>query len=102
MTLLTAAGGGVDAGAAAAIAHVEEPSHGEAVQADPIEPKLKAPGTNLLTLRYDELLSIFAFKVNLRRYTTVVPMKESEKLEIALLTAEASVGRFTLSNLHRC
>jgi len=28
---------------------------------------LKAPGTKLLKLEYDELLSIFAFKLNLRR-----------------------------------
>jgi len=42
---------------------------GEAVQADPIKPKLKPPGTNLLTLKHDELLSNFAFKFNLRRHS---------------------------------
>jgi len=31
--------------------------------------KLKAPGTFLLTLKYDEPLSTFASKFNLRRYT---------------------------------
>ena len=33
-----------------------------------MKPELKAPGTNLLTLHYDEPLSTFAFKFNLRRY----------------------------------
>ena len=30
---------------------------------------LKAPGNNCLKLKYDKLLSSFAFKFNLRRYT---------------------------------
>ena len=34
-----------------------------------MNPELKAPGTNLLTLKYDELLSTFAYNFNLRRYT---------------------------------
>ena len=34
-------------------------------------PVLKAPGSVLLKLIYDELLSIFAFKFNLRRYSKV-------------------------------
>jgi len=38
------------------------------VQVDPIKPTLKPPGTNRLKLKYDDLLSIFAFKFNLRRY----------------------------------
>jgi hypothetical protein len=33
-----------------------------------MEPELKAPGANLLTLKYDELLSRFAFNFNLRLY----------------------------------
>jgi len=44
---------------------------GEAVQVDPIKPKLKPPGTKRLKLKYDELLSTFAFKFNLRRYSWV-------------------------------
>jgi len=39
------------------------------VQVDPIKPTLKAPGTRRLRLNYDELLSSFAFKFNLRRYS---------------------------------
>jgi hypothetical protein len=41
---------------------------GRAVQIDPIKCTLKVPGTNPLTLEYDEQLSTFAFKFNLRRY----------------------------------
>ena len=44
---------------------------GRAVQVDPINPTLKAPRNERLTLKYDELLSTFAFKFNLRRYTVV-------------------------------
>jgi hypothetical protein len=40
------------------------------VQVDPIKSTLKAPGTNPLTLKYDEPLSTFAFKFNLRRNTS--------------------------------
>jgi len=38
------------------------------VQVDPIKPTLKAPGTKRLKPQYDELLSSFAFKFNLRRF----------------------------------
>ena len=39
------------------------------MQVDPIKPTLKPPGTQRLKLKYDEPLSNFAFKFNLRRYT---------------------------------
>ena len=42
---------------------------GEAVQVDPIKPKLKASTSKRLKLRCDSLLSIFAFKFSLRRYS---------------------------------
>jgi len=42
---------------------------GMAVQVEPMKPLLKAPGTKRLKLEYDELLSSFAFKFNVRRYT---------------------------------
>jgi len=42
---------------------------GEAVQVEPMKPMLKAPGTKRLKLKYDILLSSFAFNFNLRRYT---------------------------------
>ena len=41
------------------------------MQADPRKPTLKALGTKPLKLKYDELLSRFAFKFNLRHYTEV-------------------------------
>jgi len=44
--------------------------HGRAVQVDLIKPTLRAPGTKRLKLQYDGPLSSFAFKFNLRRYTT--------------------------------
>jgi hypothetical protein len=42
------------------------------VQVDPIKPTLKAPGTTRLKVKYDERLSNFAFKFNLRRYNEAV------------------------------
>jgi hypothetical protein len=42
------------------------------VQVDPIKPTLKAPGAERLKLKCDILLSTVAFKVNLRRYTSVL------------------------------
>jgi hypothetical protein len=44
-------------------------ARGRAAQVDPIKPTLKAPGTKRLKLKYDEPLSKFAFKFNLRRYS---------------------------------
>jgi len=44
---------------------------GRAVQVDPINPKLKPPGTKRLKLKCGTLLSTFAFKFNSRRYTVV-------------------------------
>jgi hypothetical protein len=43
-------------------------------QVDPIKPTLKAPVSKSLKLKHDELLSNFAFKFNLRRYTPVFVM----------------------------
>jgi len=43
------------------------------VQVDPIKPTSNAPGTKRLKLEYDELLSSFAFKFNLRRYNKASP-----------------------------
>ena len=40
------------------------------VQVDPINPTLKAPGTDL-KLEYEQLLSNFGFKFNLRRYNQI-------------------------------
>jgi len=58
--------------------------HGRAVQLDPIKPPLKPikpPVSKSLILKYGHLLSIFAFKFNLRRYSMAlareVPESES-------------------------
>jgi len=42
---------------------------GRALQVDPIQPILIAPGTKRLNLKCDEPLSNFGFNFNLRRYT---------------------------------
>jgi hypothetical protein len=46
---------------------------GTAVQVEAMKSKLKAPGTERLILKYDDLLSIFAFKFDLRRYSKERP-----------------------------
>jgi len=50
---------------------VKDNELGRAVQVDPMKTMLKAPGSMLLKLRYYELLSNFAFKSSLRRYSWV-------------------------------
>jgi hypothetical protein len=45
---------------------------------DLIKPTLKPPGIKRLYSRYDELLSNFAFKFNLRRYTLVQIMDKDD------------------------
>jgi len=50
------------------------------VQVDPVQPTLKAPGTKRLKLKYDDLVSNFTFKFNLRRYNkgmNVNPLNEA-------------------------
>jgi len=42
---------------------------GEAVQVDPMEPTLIAPGSERLKLQYDNLLSSIGFTFNMCRYT---------------------------------
>jgi hypothetical protein len=54
------------------------------VQVEPIKPTLKAPGTVRLSLQYDELLSSFPFKVNLRRYTLASAATMHAQLESAV------------------
>jgi hypothetical protein len=44
--------------------------HGQAMHVDPFKPTLKAPGTKRLKLDYDKSVSNFAFKFNLRGYST--------------------------------
>jgi len=42
------------------------------VKVDPMEPILKPPGSKHLKLKCDIVLSTFAFKINLRRYSEVL------------------------------
>jgi hypothetical protein len=49
---------------------------GRAVQVDPIKPTLKAPDTKRLELIYDETVSNFAFKFNLRYCTPAAAARE--------------------------
>ena len=44
------------------------------MQVDPIKPMLKPPGTELLKLKHDVLLSTFAFNFNSRLYTQGIEM----------------------------
>jgi hypothetical protein len=48
-----------------------------------MKPVLKAPGTMLLTLGYDEQLSNFAFKFKLRRYTKAAKAADKEHTKAA-------------------
>ena len=69
------------------------------MQVDPIKPMLKAPRSKRLKLRYDELLSGFAFKFNLRRYTLGVHTGDSITIAPAqTLTDKVERCRLTLSN----
>jgi len=45
-----------------------------------MKPMLKAPGAKRLKLRYDELLSSFAFIFNLRRYTMAMMMDLADEV----------------------
>ena len=73
------------------------------VQVDPIKPTVKAPGTNLLTLKYDERLSNVAFKFNFRPYN-LAPMSGRlvgvhgwSVAEVCALLEELMVGRCSLT-----
>jgi len=63
---------------------------GEAVQADHMKPTLKTPGTRRSKLKGDVLLSSFAFKFNLRRYT--LASMEAPTLPVTACLA-AALGR---------
>ena len=78
------------------------------MQVNPIKPTLKTPGTKRLKLENDDLLSSFAFKFNLRRYTmgqTAVPAAEAQVIfattpvfnaAISVAFLGESVGQHTL------
>ena len=64
------------------------------MQVDPIKLTLKAPVTEILKLQYDKLLTILAFKLNLRRYILCLNKMDIEwaALRTAELTAGVEVG----------
>jgi len=61
------------------------------VQVHPITPALKPPGTKRLKLKYEKVLSKFAFNFNLRHHTP------AGQTEAALDALFALVGRCRLS-----
>ena len=65
------------------------------MQVDPVKSTLKALGTEQLKLEYDGLLSRFAFKFNLRRYTEDATLLETLATRDALRSAGA--GGFRLN-----
>ena len=80
-TAMTAASSAAAAAAITSAAHLTNyhvggaafvPVLGRAAQVDPIKPLLKAPGNKRLKLKYHEPLLSFAFKFNLRRYSSVL------------------------------
>ena len=60
------------------------------MQVDPIKLTLKAPGTKILKLAYDELRSSFAFKFNLRRYNQVYNRRRAKPVHRATRSFDAA------------
>jgi hypothetical protein len=58
---------------------------GEAVQVEPMRSMLKAPDTQRLKLKNDNLLSNFAFEFNLRRYSVAPTAPRRQPLHHRLL-----------------
>ena len=58
------------------------------MQLDPMEPKLKPPGTERLILKCDVLLSTSAFKLSLRRYNEVLIDDERQGLTLVHFSAQ--------------
>ena len=72
---------------------------GRAVQVGPMKSTLKAPGSKLLKLEHEIMLSNFAFNFNLRRYTSV---HDSDQALNALLRGQVvgSVGHCSPRHAH--
>ena len=65
------------------------------MQADPIKPLSKPPGTKPFNLKYDESLSGFAFNFNLRRYI------EGIEDEVSVLASLQKPKKLTIT-VRRC
>ena len=65
---------------------------------DPIKPTLTSPGIKRLTLEYDELLSSFSFKFNLRRYikdsVDPIPHREGLSSQTKGVSFNRSLGKW--------
>jgi hypothetical protein len=59
--------------------------------------ELKPPGTKLLKLKYDILLSTSAFKFNLRRYSVVPQLIRDGRVTLPGLNITVRCTRFTFS-----
>jgi hypothetical protein len=70
----------------------DAPRLGRAVQLDPVNTMLKAPGIKRLKLKRDVPLSNFAFKFNLRRYTSAAAPRRA-----VIQVSNAKVGRCRLT-----
>jgi hypothetical protein len=85
------------------------------MQVDPIKHTLNAPGTTRLKVKCDELVSSFAFKFKLRRYTEAAKMAstvareskeraqqvEANRQRLARTAAEAGPGHSSPFQLNR-
>jgi len=67
------------------------PSLGRAVQVDPINPTLKAPGTECLKLKCDEPLSMFAFNFKLLRLAPLHLVRDDGEVRARCLHAMSAV-----------
>jgi hypothetical protein len=66
-----------------------------------MKPTLTAPGSKRLRLKYDQLLSNFAFKFNLRRYNVAEQVKPVSKADAEKEKAMAKAGRCRLTLSHQ-
>jgi len=71
---------------------------GRAMQVDPMKPVLKAPGSMLLKLIYDEPLSTSAFKFNLRRHTKATGWARASRQGLTLVHFSAQPEPFLTQN----
>jgi hypothetical protein len=78
---------------------MSSPAVGLCMQVEPMKPALKVLGSIDSKLRYDELLSKFAFNFNLRRYTAAGSTGGSKRAAVSFAIGEAAVtaGAYTRS-----
>jgi hypothetical protein len=72
------------------------------VQVDPIKPELKPPGIKLLKQKCDTLLSKFAFKFNLHRYSMAAALDVSGAMAAGAADGSADQGVYQAGPAHSC